>query len=137
MVSGVPEQSGPPSERVKADNEAVAKMLDTIGVKVTPVSIYRLGPYNAQATRSRLIKIVMATSSQQRVSLQQSKNLKGNNSYKGIFIRPSLTRDQREHESKLWNELKKKRADEPSMFHKLVGRPGDPSRKIVSIAGNR
>lgn len=105
VVSGLPE-SDAHSARGKFidDTNTVSQLLDAIDVECDAVQTYRLG--KPIAGRARLVKIVFPTSYFQSDCLKKAKNLKSSNNFKRVFIRPSMTREQREADYLLRQRLR-------------------------------
>lgn len=137
VISGLPEPQGIPSVRAKEDSGSVVKLLDEIDAEATICSCYRLGARKTGA--NRLVKVVFSTSQQQKQVLRNAKKLKNSIQFKKIFLRPSLTLEQRQRESQLWEECKKLREDPKNRGKvKIVGGPpGHPNRKVVIDSGNQ
>ena len=137
VISGLPEPQGIPSVRAKEDSGSVVKLLDEIDAEATICSCYRLGARKTGA--NRLVKVVFSTSQQQKQVLRNAKKLKNSIQFKKIVLRPSLTLEQRQRESQLWEECKKLREDPKNRGKvKIVGGPpGHPNRKVVIDSGNQ
>ena len=86
-----------PSAHQNSDLKAVQSLMDELDVEAKPVTVYRMGPReNDDGTkRTRLLKVVMPASVHARLALKNSKNLKNVDGYKKVFVRPSLTREER------------------------------------------
>uniref|UniRef100_A0A914CSL1 Uncharacterized protein n=1 Tax=Acrobeloides nanus TaxID=290746 RepID=A0A914CSL1_9BILA len=114
VIAGLPEPINvPPSELRRRDIDTVSKIMDEINVETTPALVYRLGvpkpTDNGQPTRPRLLKVVLAASFQQRNVLSNAKKLKDSASYSKIFIRPSLTAEERKLDYEIRQAAKKLR----------------------------
>jgi len=135
VVSGIPEsKAATASQRVAEDAKTVVKLLDDLEVEASTSSIYRLGAADALHGKPRLLKIVFSASAQQKLLLQEARGLKNKKNWERVYIRPSLTPEQRTNEKKLWMELKKARADKPTSYIVIRGGPpGHPNRKIVTL----
>lgn len=105
VVIGVPESNATkPSERVKDDRATITDLLDELDVEATPIAVYRMGrPPTAQerSSKPRLLKVVMPSSTHQRIALTNSKRLKNTTTYKKVIVRPSMTKEERELDKKL------------------------------------
>lgn len=94
VISGITEsESASPSARAKYDCDFVSKILDHLDVQCTTDKVYRLG--KPREDRCRLIKVVLPTTYFQNLVIRRAPRLRSF-SYKGVFIRPSLTKEERE-----------------------------------------
>ena len=113
VIQGLPEsKETKPSEKTRADQNRVVELLDEIGAEVTAVSVYRL-PGN-QTNKPRLLKVVLATSAQQRETLKNApklRALKQTGKYPNVWIRPSMTAAQRKLDYDLRQAAAKLRND--------------------------
>uniref|UniRef100_A0A914DKJ4 Uncharacterized protein n=1 Tax=Acrobeloides nanus TaxID=290746 RepID=A0A914DKJ4_9BILA len=114
VIAGLPESEAPlASQRVDDDMKQTIAILDNIGIEAKPLAVYRLGqPKKADGSLPlhRLLKVVMPTRGHQRQAIANSKKLREASETKNIYIRPSLTKLEREHEAKIRaaaNALKK------------------------------
>ena len=135
VISGLAEATGVPSSRAAADLQSVTKLMDEIDAETTIVSSYRLG--NKTHPRGRLLKVVFATSSQQFNALKKAKQLKNSIQFKGVYIRPSLTVEQRIKEKQLWDEYKKLKESNTCPVRIVGGLPGNPNRKVIVVQENQ
>ena len=96
-------ESEKPSARQNSDLKAVQSLLDELDVEAKPVTVYRMGPREDDDgnKRTRLLKVVMPASVHARLALKNSKNLKNVDGYKKVFVRPSLTREERVEQAEL------------------------------------
>lgn len=127
VVSGLAESAGTPSNRSESDKKQITNLLDEIDVEGTIVSCYRLG--QKKEGRHRLLKVVLATSSQQRSLIANARKLKASATFPRVFIRPSLTPEQQHKEFQLREELRALRKA-GKKAHIVGGRPGDQMRKV-------
>lgn len=123
VVSGLAEPtSSKPSERLQDDREAIVSMLDYLNVEALPVAVYRL-PARANAnpgntpTRPRLLKVVLATNQQQRQVLMCARKLKDLPHFRGTYIRPSMTPEERKRDYELRQAAKKLRESGKHRVH--------------------
>ncbi|KAH7716355.1 RNA-directed DNA polymerase from mobile element jockey-like protein [Aphelenchoides avenae] len=75
--------------------------------EVCIVAAYRMG--QPSRDRPRLLKVVLATRSMQRAVLSASRHLRNDPQYEAVYVRPSLTAEQREAEYKLRQECRRRR----------------------------
>ncbi|KAK6010739.1 hypothetical protein OSTOST_24207, partial [Ostertagia ostertagi] len=95
IIVGVPENRGPRSyDRVSHDRLCVHQLFDFLAIDCTPVSIYRMG--RPSPTYNRLLKVVLPNSFFARLLLRCAPKLKHFPLKKGVFIRPSLSKGERE-----------------------------------------
>ena len=127
VVAGLKESEGAPSSRAESDKKQITNLLDEIDVEGTIVSCYRLG--QKKEGRHRLLKVVLATTSQQRNLISNARKLKTSTQFPRTFVRPSLTPDQQQREFQLRQELRGLRKDGKKALI-TGGRPGDKTRKI-------
>ncbi|KAH7718668.1 hypothetical protein AAVH_13896 [Aphelenchoides avenae] len=76
--------------------------------EVCIVAAYRMGKPSHE--RPRLLKVVFATRSMQRAVLSASRHLRNDSQYAEVYVRPSLTKEQRDAEFQLREECRKRRA---------------------------
>jgi hypothetical protein len=75
--------------------------------EVCVVAAYRMG--QPSRDRPRLLKVVFATRSMQRSVLSAARHLRSDQQYQDVYVRPSLTKQQRDDEYKLRVECRKLR----------------------------
>ncbi|VDP11790.1 unnamed protein product [Heligmosomoides polygyrus] len=93
IISGVPELADASIERrVRYDMLSVHNILFHIGVECLPVSVYRLG--RPTASRNRLLKVIFPCSFFQRLAIRRASRLR-TFPEKGVYIRASLTQEER------------------------------------------
>lgn len=116
-------------EQFKNDREVVGKVLDELNVGSDALAVYRMG--RPDKTKKRLIKVVMPTSFFQTAALRNAKLLKQSVSFSKLFIRPSLTKEQREADFLLRQECRRKNAENSGgkKFRVVRG-------QIIEIMGN-
>lgn len=127
VISGIPEPTGETANRRQHNRNAVYNILNEIEVDAEVTNVYRLG---APGMKSRLLKVILPSSAIQRQVLINARKLKESKTNKGVFIRPSLTADQRKKEYELRNEVKRIR--EGGGNARLIGIPGTENRRIFS-----
>lgn len=96
--------AGNEREKFKEDKIKVAEIMDELDVGCEPVHVYRMGIPNEG--KSRLVKVVLPTSFFQSQCLKNAKKLKNSVLYQKVFIRPSRTKEQRQADYLLRQELK-------------------------------
>lgn len=128
VVSGIVENEAKPSERRQADRQVVDDILDAVNVDADAVAVYRMG--EKKPNKPRLLKVVFGNSGQQRSVLKAAKQLKQNSAFSGVFIRPSLTKEQRKEDYEIRQKVKKMREDNPGKMVRIFGWPGQV-RKIL------
>lgn len=131
VVSGLPEIAGKPSERRAADKERLHSLVDELDVDVDVTAAYRMG--EKKGDRPRLLKVVLGSSKHQQSLLRGCGKLKTSPNFGGVFVRPSLTKEQRQEDFVLRTELRRRRALGEKV--RIVGWPGEV-RKIVTLSEN-
>uniref|UniRef100_A0A914CRT9 Uncharacterized protein n=1 Tax=Acrobeloides nanus TaxID=290746 RepID=A0A914CRT9_9BILA len=114
VIQGLPEldSSALNLERRIHEIKAVCGILDQIGVEANLVATYRLGQRNddqAKTPPPRLLKVIFATRQMQRQVISNAKKLRSIAHFKKVFIQPSLTKEQRDHQFELRKELRERR----------------------------
>uniref|UniRef100_A0A7I4XWK3 KH_dom_type_1 domain-containing protein n=1 Tax=Haemonchus contortus TaxID=6289 RepID=A0A7I4XWK3_HAECO len=100
VIFGIPESASDvsSSRRQKEVEDKVTEVLDVLGVECRPVEVYRMG--RPGGSRPRLIKLVLPSKSHWASALSNSYRLR-NSGLSNVYIRKSLTREEREHEFRL------------------------------------
>lgn len=94
VVSGVPESPSESSTgRIQHDVACVTTVLNFLNVECMPSAVYRMGP--RQSSRPRLLKVILPASRFQREVIQRAPRLRFF-FHKGVYIRPSLTKEERD-----------------------------------------
>lgn len=94
VISGVSEATSPSSiDRVRSDYDVVEQIFNHLEIECLPQAVYRLG--KPRDDRSRLLKVILPSTSYQKLVLRRAPRLRSFSS-RGVFIRPSLTKEQRE-----------------------------------------
>lgn len=132
VISGLSECAGKPSERRAADKCRLDELIDELDVDADVVTTYRMG-VKKEGGRPRLLKVVLGSSRQQQAALRSSGKLKSSAVFAGVFVRASLTQQQREEDYRLRKEVRERRALGERV--RIVGWPGE-ERKIVTVQGN-
>ncbi|KAF8356309.1 hypothetical protein PRIPAC_97932 [Pristionchus pacificus] len=93
VVQGLPESSAmKASERMADDHARVISMLDLIDLEHSPAAIFRMG--EKSETRPRLLKVMFHSRTAQTTFLSKSRTVTSN--FPNVFVRPSLTKSERE-----------------------------------------
>uniref|UniRef100_A0A914D161 Uncharacterized protein n=1 Tax=Acrobeloides nanus TaxID=290746 RepID=A0A914D161_9BILA len=77
-------------------------------IDAVPTSIYRLPGNTTDSNRPRLFKVFLSTSAQQREVLKNAKKLKNSERFKGTWLRPSMTYEERQLDYELHQAAKKR-----------------------------
>ncbi|VDO26096.1 unnamed protein product [Haemonchus placei] len=106
VISGLEEASPQmrPSERQIDLEGKVRDVLDCLNVECRPVEIYRLG--KPATDRPRLVKIVLPSKSHWRTAFKNAKNLKFSSQLKSVFVRRSMTQEERSRDYELRQQAK-------------------------------
>lgn len=95
VLSNIPESSAQsPSERVGHDIACVNQILDFLNIECNPMTVYRMGKLDAR--RPRLMKVVLPASRFQMEAVRRAPRLRFSPSHRGVYLRPSLTKEERE-----------------------------------------
>lgn len=81
-----------PVARADHDFHAVKSLVNSLGVEVNPVSVYRMG---AVGSRPRLLKVILPTRKHQRMLVSRAPWLR-NSPFRGTWLRPSLPKEERD-----------------------------------------
>ncbi|VDO34793.1 unnamed protein product [Haemonchus placei] len=93
VIIGLPESNcGSAIDRANYDFQSVNAVLNHLEIECIPCTVYRMGRPNRD--RPRLIKVVLPTSRFQQMAVRRAPRLRSSEN-KGIFLRPSLTREER------------------------------------------
>ena len=127
---GVPEaQSKEPQMRETDDCGTIKSMLNDIDCDAVPREIYRMGARKDSSQRP--IKVIFANSHATIQVLRNASRLKDHPNYRRVFIRPSLTPEQRQKDFELRQELRKRRQTDPNLIirnSQIVSRTNDNVR---------
>lgn len=94
VISGICECSHPsPMFRVSFDLDCCKKLFHFLGIECMPLTCYRMG--RPRRDVPRLLKVVLPTRFFQQLILRRAPRLR-HFPVKGVFIRPSLTKQERE-----------------------------------------
>ena len=113
VISGLPEadHSLPPSERQMQLESKITKVLDTIDVECRPCEVYRMGRMDGRSTR--LVKVVLPTRAHWRTALNNAKALRSSSEFSSVFIRRSMSFEERKKEFELRQIVKERNAGKP------------------------
>ena len=96
IVHGVVESMNPDKEVMKKhDTDVVNKLIGDLGLNVELKAIFRIGNATGD-TAKRPIKVILDSEAQKDSVMENLRNLKGNNEYKGISVTDDNTRKDRE-----------------------------------------
>ncbi|EYC05120.1 hypothetical protein Y032_0084g1786 [Ancylostoma ceylanicum] len=82
-----------PSQRLIHTEALVTDVLDTLKVESRPEEIYRIG--KPEAGKTRLVKVVFSTQQPCLLTLRRARWLRGQKQFKSVYIRKSMTPEQR------------------------------------------
>ena len=109
VVQNLPEsEKQSATERARDDQKAVEQILDVCNIQTIPTAVFRMGQTKAGSNaraRPRLVKVELPSRALARAFLSNRGKLRSNSSLKTVFIRPSLTFEERQ----LHAELTKKK----------------------------
>ncbi|KAK6031148.1 hypothetical protein OSTOST_02707, partial [Ostertagia ostertagi] len=107
VISGLDEAPGnlPPSARQRDLEDKVCAVLDVLDVECRPTEIYRMGKRDKD--RPRLVKVVLPARSHWRRALANARLLRGAG-LPHVFIRRSMTEDERKREYELRKEAEER-----------------------------
>jgi len=110
VISGLPEApiQSSPTAQAKLDLNNVLEVMDCCLVNCLPSNVYRMG---RRSDKPRLIKLELPTKGHTRLLLRNRGMLKSSTNNKQIFVRESLSFDQRTARKKLNDECSQKRQD--------------------------
>ncbi|XGW34903.1 hypothetical protein V3C99_018728 [Haemonchus contortus] len=107
VISFLDEMQGaaPASARQSDVEEKVSTVLDALDVECRPTEVYRMG--KPDPGRPRLVKVVLPTRSHWRRALANARLLR-NAGLSNVFIRRSMTEDERRHENELRQQARER-----------------------------
>uniref|UniRef100_A0A7I4XTA6 Uncharacterized protein n=1 Tax=Haemonchus contortus TaxID=6289 RepID=A0A7I4XTA6_HAECO len=107
VTSGLDEIQGaaPASTRQKDLEEKVTAVLDVLDLECRPAEVYRMGRPDPE--RPRLVKVVLPTRTHWRRALANARLLRGAG-LSNVFIRKSMTEDERKRESELRQQARER-----------------------------
>ena len=95
VLSGVPESDSKfPVSRNDDDVRKVRLVVNSLGVEVSPVAVYRMGQ---MGSRPRLLKVILPTSKHQRQLCDRSRWLR-DSQFHGVWLRASLPKEERDRQ---------------------------------------
>ena len=111
------------SKRLEKDEEMVQQMLDVFDIEVRPLAVFRMG--KKVADKPRLLKIEFASRSVVAKIMTRKKAMSKHDDFKRVYIRPSMSFEDRQKRKQLQNECNEKNKQNPS---------SDPSQQYVIYA---
>ena len=121
VVSGLKESTLEiASKRLEKDEEMVQQMLDVFDIEVRPLAVFRMG--KKMADRPRLLKIEFASRSVVAKIMTRKKAMSKHDDFKRVYIRPSMSFEDRQKRKQLQNECNEKNKQ---------NRSSDPSQQYV------
>ena len=124
VVSGLKESTLEiASKRLEKDEEIVQKMLDVFDIEVRPLAVFRMG--KKMAEKPRLLKIEFASRSVVSKIMTRKKAMSKHDDFKRVYIRPSMSFEDRQKRKQLQNECTEMNKQNPS---------SDPSQQYVIYA---
>lgn len=110
VISGLPESpaSVKPSERQKQLEDQVENILDILKVECRPVEVYRMG--RLENSRPRLVKLLLPSKAHWATALSNACLLRSSE-LSEVFIRKSMTPDERKKEYELRQEARRRNAE--------------------------
>ena len=116
VISGVSESLAASSvDRAESDLSSVKSILATLGIETIPTSVFRMGvPSSASPPLPRLLKVVLPSRSHALRSLSLARSLRSHPQFDGIYIRRSMTLEERKLHSSLRDHLRQLRQADSS-----------------------
>ena len=110
VIAGIEEPSDNFTKRdqYKKDRESIQEIFDVLDIATDPVCSYRLG--KPDKNKRRLMKVILPSSFFQTQALRSAKQLKGHAKFNGIFLRPSLTKEERDAEYQMRKHVRELKA---------------------------
>lgn len=122
VAYGVKESDAPTNRgKFMADKVTVARLLDVVDAECDAVQVYRMSKSQKKNddrpdNRPRLLKIVLPSSFHRDMVLKNAKKLK-NSEFQGVFIRPSMTKEERDADYLLRQQLRELRAKKDGNYY--------------------
>lgn len=108
VIVGLSESQGKNDrENFIDDTNKINKIIDSLGIPTNPITTYRMGKPRNDG-KGRPIKVVMPTTYHQRLILSRSKSLRNISDFSGVYLRPSMTKEERQHDYELRKECRDK-----------------------------
>lgn len=100
VISGIeePDQSLGASEKSRFLQERVNEILDVLNVDCAPSEVFWMGKFDP--SRKRLVKVLLPSTYYWKRALANARMLRSSD-YSGVFIRKSMTEEERRHEYEL------------------------------------
>ena len=114
MIFGLTEQE---NEQI---NDRVSQVLLELGEK-PKVESTRIGTHSKDAKTTRPVKVTVSNSTIVRQILSAARALRHSEHYKGVFISPDRSVEQRSQHKELVLELKRRMEDDPDKKHYIKG----------------
>ncbi|KAK6011327.1 hypothetical protein OSTOST_23594, partial [Ostertagia ostertagi] len=113
VVFGVPEadRNLPPSQRQACTVSFVTGLLDVLNIEAHPVELYRMGAM--MEDKPRPIKCVFSSRRSLLEVLSNARKLRNTTAYKDVYIRKSMSREERQKESNLRMQARELNKKEP------------------------
>ncbi|KIH47261.1 hypothetical protein ANCDUO_22682 [Ancylostoma duodenale] len=101
VIAGITEAEGisDPLQRLAHTEAETCKVLSALGVEARPTEVHRMGDFNEG--KARLIKCVLPSESFSRKALRNAPTLRHMHGFDHVYVRRSLTREEREKEKEL------------------------------------
>ncbi|EYC39262.1 hypothetical protein Y032_0665g1322 [Ancylostoma ceylanicum] len=101
VIAGIPEAEGDlePVERVSHTEAMTYKVLNALGVEARPTEVYRMG--DVAKGKTRLIKCVLPSERFLLKALRNAPALRNLTGFDHVYIRRSMTREEREKDREL------------------------------------
>uniref|UniRef100_A0A7I4YTI5 Transposase_22 domain-containing protein n=1 Tax=Haemonchus contortus TaxID=6289 RepID=A0A7I4YTI5_HAECO len=105
VIYGIPESADelPPSSKQREVEAKVTEILDVLGVECRPSEVYRMG--RPGGPHPRLVKLVLPAKGHWITAISNSHRLR-NSSWSNVFVRRSLTKEERDREFHLREECR-------------------------------
>lgn len=110
VIAGISETNDPDEDKNIFND--ICATLDLQGV--TAVEVYRLGKFNADAAKPRLLRVKLLTPTQRAALLRMSKTLRIKDRFKNVFVRPSHTCKERQIIKNLYLQIEEIKRSNPN-----------------------
>lgn len=104
VIERLPELDGKPSHQIAGDQARVEEMMDLAGFGARGLALFRMGKAENKdgSRRHRLLKVIFPSRTLQRQFLANSRKIRS--SFPSVFVRPSLTEEERAEAFRLRQE---------------------------------